>query len=360
MTKCASHPLVFSIASILHRRKTLFITYHGVSRDSEEFEAWTMVREGEFRRQMAFLKDHFECLPIEKVLNQNGGLGNRPGVVVTFDDGYANNLELALPILEESGIPATIYVTTWHVCERRLFWPDKIWMAAKRSKVSRIDLTGIADSLRYYSLHGTGKQWQDGVLEILEDVKRTDPSSREECVEQIVTRFQESSEAGPFEIEIEGNPFTPLTSDQISELAAHPLITIGAHSHCHSLLDQIPLSLARKSITRSKDILTRITGREVKHFSYPNGNFNLDIVKIIQKAGFSSAVTLQPGYYKKGDNPHLISRYIVWTHMSFQLFKAKLTGAFELGRKISRPFSENRRRHEIQPKEHESQEMPIW
>jgi peptidoglycan/xylan/chitin deacetylase (PgdA/CDA1 family) len=308
--------------------------YHGVSRDDEELEATTVVRRGEFRQQMGFLKQWFGCLTTEEVLNRDSEHQERPGAVVTFDDGYANNLEIALPILEEFEIPAIIYVTTGNACERRLFWPDKIWMAVKRSKIPSINLKGIADSLGTYTFRQDGALWQDDVHKLNEDIKRINPSRRENIVDEVVARFKDAPGAKPFEVEVENNVFTPLNPDQIAELSAHPLITIGAHSHCHNLLNQIPLSQAEESIRTSKEILERLTGRTIEHFSYPNGNLTDDIIGVVKRMGFKSAVTVPTGFFKYGDDPYRIPRYMVGPNMSMDLFKARMTGIFSLAKRL--------------------------
>ena len=312
-----------------HRAEVLCLMYHGVCPDTEDVSAWTLVRESSFREQMRFLRDEFDCLSIDEVLDRDADTAVRPAAVVTFDDGYANNLEVALPILTELGIPAIVYVTTRNVVERRLFWHDKILMAAHRSEVCRVDLTGIAEPLGDYSIDGTDERWYEGVAAIWEDVKRAGPDARDAIVDQIIERFAGADGANPFHIEVEGNVFTPLTSEQIRRLADEPLVTIGSHSHCHNLLDRIPLAEAEQSIRKSKEILQDLTGQQIRHFSYPNGDYNGALVSVLKRAGFVSAVTTRPGFFKTASNRYEINRYGVgaWTTLPF--LKARLTGVFE-------------------------------
>jgi peptidoglycan/xylan/chitin deacetylase (PgdA/CDA1 family) len=310
----------------LLRTRTLFLAYHGVAPDAEEFDAWTLVRASAFRAQMEFLKENFDCISMDQALEGRREGCRRPGAVVTFDDGYANNLEVALPILTDLGIPATIYVVTGIVQERELLWPDAIWFAAKRSGVTDIDLSGIADPLGSYRFGTAREDWQEGVLEILEDVKRTPSEVRRETVEKIAARFMAQSTTGNKVVQVEGNVFSPLKEDEIRELAASPLISLGAHTHCHSLLDRIPLDAARESIEKSKRILEDMTGKAIDHFAYPNGNFNRDIVRIVQEAGFRSAVTWETGYFKPEDDPFAIKRFGVGADTSPEAFKALVSG----------------------------------
>jgi peptidoglycan/xylan/chitin deacetylase (PgdA/CDA1 family) len=316
----------------LHRTDVVFLMYHGVIRDDEELESTTIVRESEFRRQLKYLKENYECLSIDEALNNCNGR-KKPGVVVTFDDGYANNYTVALPLLDEFRIPAIVYVTTRNMCERTLLWSDRVWVAVKRSRVSEIDLTGISRSLKFYRLHGSGDEWQYRVHLLTEDIKRAEPSKREQIVNAVIARLHAAS-GSSFEIDIENTIFTPLTPLQLKELSSHPLITIGAHSHCHNLLNQIPLAQAKESIIQSKKILKEIIGQKIKHFSYPNGNLTPEIVQVLKDTGFMSAVTVPPGFFRPGNDQYRIPRVMVGAYMSLELFKAKLTGIFELAKMV--------------------------
>lgn len=327
-TSVAGSHFFRTLASKVHRQKTIFLAYHGVAPDKEQLEAWTLVSETIFRQQMEYLKNNFDCITIDEALNRRGQGQEKPGVVVTFDDGYANNIDIALPILVEFDIPAVIYVTTNPILDRQLFWPDMIWMAVKRSNLTSIDLEEIDDSLGIYYPKGMGEQWQTVVLRILEDIKKTNPKQRMEIVEAIVNKLKISPDADHFEIDVENNIFTPLTQEQILKLSSHPNITIGAHSHCHNLLDQIPIKQAEKSIKTSKKILEDITESRIDHFAFPNGNFNSLLLRLIRDIGFKSAVTFRQGFYKDGNDVYKINRFGIGADLSISTFSAMLTGIF--------------------------------
>jgi len=326
---CACSEPVQWFAGRVHRDSTVFLMYHGVIRDDQDIDAWTLIPESRFREHMTSLKSSFDCVSIDKALERNRQGGRRPAVVVTFDDGYANNIEVALPILNELEIPATVYVTSRNVVERRLFWHDKILMAAHRSAVRRIDLGTIAEPLGEYSLDGDGERWYENVSAIWEDVKRVDPHAVDDVVDRIVSAFREAEGAEQFDIYDGNRVLAPLTGDQISRLADDPLITIGAHSHCHWLLDRIPLDEAARSIRESKDVLQDLADREIRHFSYPNGNFNSGIAGEVKNAGFVSAVTTRPGFYRGDTDPYEINRFGVGAWTTTRMLKARLTGVFD-------------------------------
>jgi len=327
---CVNTPFIYNAIKQFHKSKVIFLMYHGVSEDEEDYQAWTLIKRTSFQQQVEFLKQNFDCITIDEALDRSGSNQKRPGVVVTFDDGYRNNLEIALPVLERFKVPASVYISTQHVIERRLFWPDVIWIAAKRSGVSKIDLSHINNSFGIYPINKAGDPLQGKGWEILENVKMLNPKRQELIVQAIVDAFKNAQGSTEFEIENESSVFTPLTPEQVGVFSSHPLITVGAHSHCHNLLDKIPLEQAGVSIEKSKKILERLTDSAVHHFAYPNGNFNQDIVNIVKAKGFKSAVSVQPGFFRQNNYHYSINRFGIGANTSIDLFKALLTGIFAL------------------------------
>jgi peptidoglycan/xylan/chitin deacetylase (PgdA/CDA1 family) len=321
------------VTSGLHyliRNRTAFLGYHGVSPASESAPAWTLVSESSFRVQMQYIREWFNCISIDEALADRSQRKTKPAAVVTFDDGYANNLEVALPILEEYRIPAIVYITTGNVLDRDLFWPDVIWMVAGKASPVSVDLSGVGSPLSGYVLNLDEETYVEEVLRLLEDIKKIPAERRKSAVEMIVKRIDTRSGGRAPYPPVEGHAFTPLTAEQVARLARHPLITIGAHTHCHNLLDQIPLQQAEETIIQSKQILEEITGTAVHHFAYPNGNFNDNIVRIVRAAGFRSAVTFDRGFFSSGVDPYRTRRFGIACDTSMSTFATMLTGVFLL------------------------------
>ena len=325
-----------SVAPRLHRfnrRKTAFLGYHGVFPEAEPAVAWTLVSASSFRRQMQHINQCFDCISIEEALTNDAPRRSKPAAVVTFDDGYANNLKVALPILEAYHIPAVVYVTTGNVVARELFWPDVIWMVASNASPLSVDLSDLGAPLSRYDLSAEDGTFVEEILRLLEDVKKIPARLRKSVVVSIAEKFDTTSRNQAPYPAAEGHIFTPLTTEEVAILSRHPLITIGAHTHCHNLLDQIPLHQARDTIIRSKKVLEEITGVEIRHFAYPNGNFNDAIIDVVKAAGFRSAITFDPGFFSAPGDPFRIKRFGVGADMALDTFKAKLTGIFELRRR---------------------------
>ena len=112
-----------------------------------------------------------------------------------------------------------------------------------------------------------------------------------------------------------------LTIDEIRELAKSPLVTIGAHSHCHSMLPTLPAETAIQSIAESKRLLEEWISQPVIHFSYPNGDHDEAVVNMVKECGFSSAVTTRPDFWCSADSVFKIPRMGIGRYDSLDKFK---------------------------------------
>jgi peptidoglycan/xylan/chitin deacetylase (PgdA/CDA1 family) len=328
-------PAVANIFNHLHKRNVVFLGYHGISRDNEQYEPWTLVRESDFYAQMAFLRKTFNCLSIDEALEyRNNHI--RLSAVVTFDDGYANNLTIALPILEKFGVPAVIYISTGPVLRKELFWPDALWISAQHSQLTDIDLHDVSPCLGRYHLGREKEKRHKAIMRLIEDVKKADHSDREKIVGRIVEKFGHKNGSSIYRILVENSVFTPLTEEQIKILSRHPLITIGAHTHDHELLDRLTGSAAEQSIKKNKLILEEVTGHRIDHFAYPNGNFNKDVMNLVRNIGFKSGLTFKSGLHRSCDDVYAIKRIGIGPAVDIKLFRAMTLGVFDLKWRLSK------------------------
>lgn len=88
-------------------------------------------------------------------------------------------------------------------------------------------------------------------------------------------------------------------------------ITFGSHTLTHPFLTELTMDQAEAEITQSKVILEEKLGSPVKHFCYPSGNYNNDIVDLVRKAGYQTATITQRGHVHPGDNPFVLKRSFI-------------------------------------------------
>lgn len=93
-----------------------------------------------------------------------------------------------------------------------------------------------------------------------------------------------------------------LSRDELLNLAAEPLCTIGAHTVTHPKLENLSVQEQRVEIKQSKQELESLLGHSVDHFSYPHGSYNDDTIGVIKECGFRTALMAWGGAVRKGDD----------------------------------------------------------
>jgi len=256
--------------------------------------------EPEFRAQMELLARDYHPVSLDEVVD---GLHSRKdlpsrSVVVTFDDGYTDNAEVAMPILNRIGIPATFYVTVDCVERRKLPWPSRLRFAFRKTT-----LQAWADS--------QGTTWQ---LDDPDSRERAYLASCDDCCqlsgkvqEGFVYRIEEQ-----LQVAVPGDSGSLMMNyDQIRSLARHGHI-VGSHTMTHPNMVCIPEQDAKDELAESKQHLERELKATIKHFSYPcpamTPHWNEKTVAQTRVVGYESAVTTNGGVTRCGDNPLSLKR----------------------------------------------------
>ena len=275
------------------------------------------VRLSAFDEQMRMLARHYDCVSIGEALSRlrDGRVGPRM-VAVTFDDGYVDNLELALPVLRQHGVPATIYVTTAGPSRQPFQW----WFELE-SLMGGIPSGVIRASGRTFRWHDdhTRMQCYDELNGVM---KTSSPAAQEDVLAQARV-LAGTDAADPAQM--------LLTWDQVRELDADPLITIGNHTCHHYPMTQLSDAELHADLRCSKAQLKSELGHTVDHFAYPYGSRAEAAERefqAVEAAGFKSAVTTRLGHWTRAhrDQRWALPRINVSYDDSMEEFRLKLAG----------------------------------
>jgi peptidoglycan/xylan/chitin deacetylase (PgdA/CDA1 family) len=184
----------------------------------------------EFRQALAWLAQRFRFLTVQEFLS-----GAQPGVLLTFDDGHANNLTNALPLLEEFDAQGLFFIATQHVREPRN------WLSFTRESVRR----------------GWGAEYN-----VPDDFAR-------DCLDG-------------------------LSEGQLAELGRSPRAVIGSHTVSHPSLPGCPLAQVRRELQESRRYLQEVSGQAVHCFAYPYGDYNRQVAGAVKEAGYRAAFAVDP------------------------------------------------------------------
>jgi peptidoglycan/xylan/chitin deacetylase (PgdA/CDA1 family) len=237
-----------------------------------------------FAELLAFLRRWFNVLPLlEAVSRLENGTLPPAAASVTFDDGYADNAAVALPLLQRFGVPATIFVATGYLDGGRM-WNDTVIEAIRSSRVASIDLQ--EEGLPPLAI-GTPGEKRAAIDMLLGDLKYRPAKERERLSEAVARR---AGAALPEDL--------MLTSDQVRRLHRAG-IAIGAHTVTHPILARTDAADAEREINESRRHLESVLQAEVRLFAYPNGKPGQDYlpehVRMVRDAGFRAAVSTARG-----------------------------------------------------------------
>ncbi len=238
----------------------------------------------------------------------------RPRSVVTFDDGYADNLWNALPIARAKGVPMTVYVTSGKVDDSRGLWWDRMAaiVAACPAAVRHVELPLPSGEVRV----ALGEIRSPADLATLRAHLLPLTVPQIEAVLEHVADGWSVSSAAP-------DDARTVTSSELDELGAADVVTIGAHTVDHlRLRGQAPEEQAR-GVSASKAALEDHLGRAVEHFAYPYGGhdaFDDTSVTAVRDAGFTTACTTVPGSAHNGTDALRVPRRIAadWGRLRFR------------------------------------------
>lgn len=218
---------------------------------------------------------------------------------VTFDDGYANNLEFAQPILQAKGVPATVFVATGFLDGGRMF-NDTVIETVRRAPQD-FDLRALG--LDRHALR-TPAARRELIDTLLHKLKYLEPRERLEKIGQIANCAGASL---PDDL--------MMTTDQVRRLHRSG-VEIGAHTVDHPILTSIDDATAARQMADSKRVLESIVGEPVRSFAYPNGRPQRDYdrrhVAMARAAGFDLALSTAWGAATADSDPFQIPRVGAW------------------------------------------------
>lgn len=217
----------------------------------------------------------------------------RPFAVLTFDDGYRDNVEHARPVLARHGAPWTLFVTSGFADGEGRLW----WVELERA-VARLDRVRLGPGLDWPARNPAEK---GAAFEAAYRSLRAGPEAR--LLEAIAGLCREAGVA-PGTVAREWC----LTWDALRALARDPAVTFGAHTHTHPMLAKHDAAFARREMAESRARIEAETGRPVRHLSYPVGDPTSAGPRdfaIARALGFATAVTTRPGHLFAGHAGHL-------------------------------------------------------
>ena len=306
-------------------RRLLILCYHGVSlQDEHVWDPELFVTPAFLARRLQLLAEaRCNVLPLGSAVRllSDGRLPPR-SVVMTFDDGFYNMVPAAAPLLRKFGVPATVYVSTYHSLHQRPLLRLSIRFLLWRARHLTISAEEFGLSQNLVVLSNTAER--EKLAAALYD------GSKRHCAntgEQMQWLGQLAERLGiDWNAFLASRLFHLMTPDEISDLAADG-VDIQLHTHRHRTpRDRTSFC---EEIAANRRYLTDATGVVPNHLCYPSGDYDQAFVPWLTDMGVLSATTCEAGLAVASDNPLLLPRFVDTMTQSESAFLAWLSGAAE-------------------------------
>jgi peptidoglycan/xylan/chitin deacetylase (PgdA/CDA1 family) len=289
-------------------KKVLILLYHQIA--ERHSDPWSLaVTPSHFAEHLEVLRENAWPVRLQQLPEAlvDGNLGDRL-VAITFDDGYADNLHNAKPLLERYDVPATVFLATGYLGGGREFWWDEL---------DRVLLQpGTLPEVLSLSINGSTYQWKLGqAARYEEDASRRFPywrasysayKSRHRVYRSLwellhpLTEGERQRVLDELRTWANAEPMVrpthrPLSPEEVLALHQREMIEVGAHTVTHPALSTLSVSSQQDEILKSKARLEKLLGRAVFGFSYPHGSFSAETTGIVREAGFTCACSSVAG-----------------------------------------------------------------
>lgn len=271
------------------------LAYHRVA--SVEVDPWELaVTPGHFAEQLAVLQGTGTVRPLHELLGESVTsrvAARRAQFAVTFDDGYVDNLDAAVPLLESFQSPATVFIAPG-LLGRRTYWWDVLAVLVLGSGLDAARVLSAAQASG--ALNGgpvlpTGEVDARAVHDLLYNRLAV------RHVDAIEVALDDLARALGVELPVPDG--RPMTAAELRLLSAHPLISIGVHTMTHPRLPDLPPAESREEIRDAVHQLDELLGSARRVLAYPYGALSPGVVRVAADLGFDHAVTTESRWLRR-------------------------------------------------------------
>lgn len=307
---------------VAHDERAIILAYHSVAEGPDYASPSIQVTKAEFERQISHLAAHYNLVKLSDVANSLDGDWNLPprSVAITFDDGYSDNIDNALPILKSYNAPASLFVTVCPAINGSPFWVGRLERATQTAP-------SFSNLSKYLNLPVELANFKQAFVTAAKHINLKSGDDRKAAIDRIEEALKND---GAF---LPPAPDDFMATTRQLKLWHESGMEVGAHSLTHPILTSLDDDEAQSELSESKHELEQQLGINVSSLAYPNGpgvlsNVDERIVSQAQSAGFKYGVTSKRGAVMPSSSALALPRIAVNHRIRGNAFKWKLERGF--------------------------------
>jgi len=294
----------------LLKNKLTILLYHGVTNKINNglinFQG-KHINHNKFNLQMEFVQKHCTPISIDEWIEmklKNKSIPEYP-TIISFDDGFKNNISVAAPILNALAIPCVFYISTGLIDANKMFWVDIIEQCIHYTEKKVITI--FLDKRKHYEILSKSQK-----VSALLDIKRWCKSVKTFEKDRLINELKQETQVIPNK-NLHDN-YKTLSWDDLREMNNNKLFTIGGHSVTHNILSLVDSTDLEFQISSCINKLSNELDTKIEHFSYPEGqinHFNSKVIEVLQNNGIKCCPTAIHGYNDFSEDLFNLKRVMV-------------------------------------------------
>lgn len=280
-------------------RGNRIVVYHGICKNDHTRFNPIFLTLKTFESHLKFYKKYFNVVSLDDYYQQKFS-SNRFNVCLTFDDGFANNYNYVLPLLEQYKIPATFFITAIRAEGYDILWNDFLGIISKygpKKIVYKNEPYYKGKYDKYISLQTN--------VSLVEKLRSGGFDEKAEMMKLLYPLV-------PFKLNKQHEDYwLQMTAEQIKELSASAFATIGAHGHYHNDLAKINTADAARELSFSKKYLETIIQKPVNSFAFPYGAYSPQVIEAAKKAGYGQLLATDFHFQQDNKDTTMRERFTV-------------------------------------------------
>ncbi len=318
------------------RRRAVVLMYHRVL--SKQMRSQTCSHSGiivdleTFDKQIQYLKKKFKVVTLEEFTEKiKSGINfDQSTCLITFDDGWKDNYVNAYPILKKYRVSATIFLPAGFVDHNRKFWQEKlsrilvnIYCMRSKQPDSRQEYFDILKKYHLQDILGVPEQeLKSYVADEVSSKKKMTYTEIEQMISDLTQNARPSgNEAGRCDSIMNWDEVRQMKKDGIS---------FGSHGISHRILTKVSESELDYEISESKRVIEGRINEDIFSISYPNGDYESDIIELVKSNGYHTAFSTEKGFVDVNDNPYSLRRINIHNDVTnnIPMFLSTIIGIF--------------------------------
>jgi len=303
----------FSDNSILN------IMYHGVVSKNGNYFSPRHISVQQFEKHLKYFAKEFDVISITEAFEylKTNFKPKRKTITISFDDGYSNNLYLALPLLEKYNMKTTFFLsgTCAENMEIRTLWPDIISCLMYFNKNSIIEI-GNKKFKNFIDA--------ESGISLGDFLNSCDIKTLKYSLDYIISKYNVSNKIKTLPDEL----WKILNKNELKELSSSKIVDIGSHGYSHYNLTNLEVSEVKNELEMSKETLQNLTGKEIKTIAFPFGSYNSEIKNVAEQLGYKHQLAVSYLLSDDRKDVRILNRHGVSSTTTFESNILLLNNAF--------------------------------